>query len=95
MSEELLKQIEELKSENEKLSRRNKLLQKKLTRIRKQGESSENEIVDLKEYTKLDKPLGYLIEGRCPKCRAITEKIILPVGVLTVCTVCSHRLFTK
>jgi hypothetical protein len=93
MTEDLMKQIEELKQEVERLTKRNKLLTRRLNRLKKQADV--DDIEDLQEYTKTAEYVVKEIVDSCPKCGSALETITMDAGCLTVCTRCIYRAFKK
>jgi uncharacterized protein with PIN domain len=93
MSEELLKKITELEVENAKLNRRNKLLRKRLHKLKISHDEDE---IDLASFTKnYISAAPEIVGDRCPKCNAELDAIDMNNGTLFLCTKCNHREFTK
>lgn len=90
-------EIEHLKKELERANRTNKLLRKKLKRLRLREENLISEIDEMDAVTAIEHEVTYLEEHVCPVCGGRLEYADLPHGQLETCGTknCLHKKVIK
>lgn len=90
-------EIEHLKKELERANRTNKLLRKKLKRLRLREETLVSEIDEMDAVTAIEHEVTYLEEHVCPVCGGRLNYVDLPHGQLETCGTlnCLHKRVIK
>lgn len=92
---ELNSQIEDLNKQLEDALRTIKLLRKKINRFKNREQALVAEIEEFDSFSTIDDEVE-AVEDRCPECGALVTAHVIPgIGLMTVCTVCTHRHLSK
>lgn len=92
---ELTAQVEDLNKQLEDAKHTIKILRKKIIRFKNREQALVAEIEEFDTFAAIDDEVEAM-EDRCPECGApVTAHSIPGIGLMTVCTVCTHRHLAK
>ena len=97
MTEDEKKELESLKKENIKLSNTNRLLRKKLTRLRKREEALASQEEEDDVHEEIEHKVSLIKNDRCPKCNGKIIYTDMGIGQLAMCDSkgCDYRKVIK